>query len=85
MITWVTNDIGRSDDYGVIRYRGIDIFNTANSSSTGGQKLAFLNYMEALFITRVNVSSPYREQDKDVGVEINQLTCSLYSKDLYSM
>ena len=63
----------------------VDIFNTANSSFTSGQKLAFLNYMEALFITQVNVSSPNREQDKDVGVEINQLTCSLYSKDLYSM
>jgi hypothetical protein len=57
MITWVANDIGRSDD------KGIDIFNTANTSSTGGGKLAFLNYMEALFITQVNVSSPNREQD----------------------
>ena len=47
MITWVANDIGRSYDNGVITYRGIDIFDTANSSSTGGGKLAFLNNMEA--------------------------------------
>jgi hypothetical protein len=81
MITWVANDIGRSDDNGVIRYRGLTFFNTANTSSTGGGKLAFLNNMEALFITQVNVRAGY----KDVGVEINQLTCSLFSKDLYSM
>jgi len=47
MITWVANDIGRSSDNGVIRCRGIDIFNTANTFFTAGQKLAFLNYMEA--------------------------------------
>ena len=63
MITWVANDIGRSDENGVITYRGLTFFNSANSSSTGGEKLAFLNYMEALFITQVNVSSPNREQD----------------------
>ena len=85
MITWVANDIGRSGDNGVMRYRGLTFLTQTNSSFTGGQKLAFLNYMEALFITQVNLSSPNREQDKDVGVEINQLTCSLYSKDLYSM
>ena len=85
MITWVANDIGRSGDNGVMRYRGLT-FLTRDSSLPGGQKLAFLYYMEALFITtQVNLSSPNREQDKDVGVEINQLTCSLYSKDLYYM
>ena len=63
MITWVANDIGRSGDNGVMRYRGLTFLTQANSSFTSGQKLAFLNYMEALFITQVNVSSPNREQD----------------------
>ena len=63
MITWVANDIGRPSDNGVIRYRGLTFLTHANSSFTAGGKLAFLNYMEALFITQVNVSSPNREQD----------------------
>ena len=43
MITWVANDIGRSDENGVITYRGLTFFNSANSSSAGGGNLAFLN------------------------------------------
>ena len=43
MITWVANDIGRSDENGVITYRGLTFFNSANSSSAGGRNLAFLN------------------------------------------
>lgn len=62
MATWIANDIGRSDDKGVITYRGLIFFNTVNSSSTTGGKLAFLNNMEALFITQVNVSSSDRPQ-----------------------
>jgi hypothetical protein len=57
MATWIANDVGRSDDKGVITYRGLIFFNTVNSSSSAGEKLAFLNNMEALFITQVNVSS----------------------------
>lgn len=62
MATWIANDIGRSDEKGVITYRGLIFFNTVNSSSTTGGKLAFLNNMEALFITQVNVSSSDRPQ-----------------------
>jgi hypothetical protein len=73
MATWIANNIGRSDDKGVITYRGLIFFNTVNSSSTTGGKLAFLNNMEALFITQVNVSSSDRLQvNKDVGVEITE-------------
>jgi hypothetical protein len=61
MATWIANDVGRSDDKGVITYRGLIFFNTVNSSSAG-EKLAFLNNMEALFITQVNVSSSDRPQ-----------------------
>jgi hypothetical protein len=53
--TWVANDVGRSDDKGVITYRGLIFFNTVNSSSSAGGKMAFLNNMETLFVTQVNM------------------------------
>ena len=63
MATWIASDIGRPDDKGVITYRGLIFFNTAtNSSSSAGGKLAFLDNIEALFITQVNVSSSNRPQ-----------------------
>jgi hypothetical protein len=62
MATWVGNDIGRSDDKGVITYKGLIFFNTVNSTSTSGKNLAFLNNMEALFMTKVNVNSSDRPQ-----------------------
>ena len=62
MATWIASDIGRPDDKGVITYRGLIFFNTANSSSSDGGKLAFLDNMEALFITQVNVTSSDRPQ-----------------------
>jgi hypothetical protein len=62
MATWIANDIGRSDDKGIITYRGLILFNTVNSSSTSGKHLAFLNNMEALFMTKVNVNSSDRPQ-----------------------
>lgn len=63
MATWIANDMGRSDDNGGNTYRGLTFFNTVNSSSAAGGNLAFLNNMEALFITQVNVSSSDRAQD----------------------
>jgi hypothetical protein len=72
MATWIANDIGRSDDKGVITCRGLIFFNTVNSSYTTGGKLAFLNNMEALFITQVNVSSRQTTSNKDVRVEITE-------------
>ena len=62
MATWVGNDIGRSDDKGVITYKGLIFFNTVNSTSTSGKNLAFLNNMEALFMTKVNINSSERPQ-----------------------
>ena len=62
MANWIANDIGRSDDKGVITYNGLIFFNTVNSPSTAGGKLAFLNNMPALFVTQVNVSTSERPQ-----------------------
>jgi hypothetical protein len=64
MATWVASDVGRPDDKGVITYRGLIFFNTVNSAFTTapGGKLSFLDNMEALFITQVNVSSSDRPQ-----------------------
>ena len=78
MATWIASDIGRPDDKGVITYRGLIFFNTAtNSSSSAGGKLAFLDNIEALFITQVNVSSSNRPQ-ATTGKEI-KLRHSHYS------
>ena len=64
MATWVASDVGRPDDKGIVTYRGLIFFNTVNSTATGvgGGKLAFLDNMEALFLTQVNVSSSDRPQ-----------------------
>ena len=62
MATWIANDIGRSDDKGIITYRGLIFFNTVNSTSTAGENPAFLNNMEALFMTKINVNSSDRPQ-----------------------
>lgn len=63
MATWTASDVGRADDKGVITYRGLIFFDSTNSSSSATSgKLSFLDNLEALFVTKVNVTSSDRDQ-----------------------
>jgi hypothetical protein len=58
MITWTAHDInGTNNKNGTSTYRGLIIFNKTNNSPTTSNKLAFLNNLEGLYITKSNGSN----------------------------